>query len=82
MGWNWLAARTTLHTMATAPRPSDNARTETDPQRQRRLAAEARMIAEARASAAAGRVVPADAVDAWIDSLDTDHELPPPRSGR
>ena len=50
--------------------------------RQLRLAREAEMIAAARADAAAGRVVPEAAVDAWIDSLGTDHELPPPRSSR
>jgi hypothetical protein len=36
------------------------------------------MIAEARASVAAGRVVSFEAVSAWIDSLSTDDELPPP----
>jgi predicted transcriptional regulator len=40
------------------------------------------MIVKARASAAAGRLVSSQEVDAWIDSLDTDHELPAPRSGR
>lgn len=48
----------------------------------RRIAWEAGRIAEARASAASGRVVSSEEVDAWIDSLDTDHELPAPRSGR
>lgn len=47
----------------------------------RRLAREAAMIDQALASAAAGRVVSEDAVDAWIDSLGTKRELPPPRSG-
>jgi predicted transcriptional regulator len=55
---------------------------ETEAERQRRIAWEAARIAEARASAAAGRVVSSEEVDAWIDSLDTEHELPPPRSGR
>jgi predicted transcriptional regulator len=50
--------------------------------RRLRLAREAEMIAAARADAAAGRVVSEAAVDAWIDSLGTDYELPPPRSGR
>jgi predicted transcriptional regulator len=59
-----------------APRP------ETETERQRRIAWEAERIAEARASVASGRVVSSEAVDAWIDSLGTDHELPPPRSGR
>jgi hypothetical protein len=71
--------------MDTAPRPGDRADTrspETGADQRRRLAREAKMIAEARASAAAGRVVSSEEVDAWIDSLDTDHELPAPRSGR
>ncbi len=45
-------------------------------------AAEAKWLARARASALAGHVVSEAAVDAWIDSLGTDHELPPPRSAR
>lgn len=55
---------------------------ETEAERQCRLAWEAKRIAEARADVAAGRIVSSEEVDAWIDSLDTDHELPPPRSGR
>lgn len=43
---------------------------------------EAEMIAAARAEVAAGKLVDAAEVDAWIASLDTDQELPPPRSGR
>jgi predicted transcriptional regulator len=62
--------------------PADVSRAETEAAQLRRLVREAAMIAEARASAAAGRVVSSEEVDAWIDSLDTDHELPPPRSGR
>jgi predicted transcriptional regulator len=50
--------------------------------RQRRRAREAAMIAQADASIAAGRVVDEAAVDAWIDSIGTDHELPAPYSGR
>jgi predicted transcriptional regulator len=68
----------------TAPRGDRTAAARLDhaAHERRRLAREAEMIAEARASAAAGRVVPSGEVDAWIDSLDTDHELPAPRSGR
>lgn len=55
---------------------------ETAEQRQRRTAWEAAGIAKARASVAAGRVVDEAEVDAWIDSIDTDHELPVPYSGR
>jgi predicted transcriptional regulator len=65
-----------------AKNSADAHRPETEAERQRRLAWEVARIAEARASAAAGRVVSSEEVDAWIDSLDTDHELPPPRSGR
>jgi predicted transcriptional regulator len=71
--------------MDTTPMPegsTQTARFENEADRQRRIAREAAGIAKARASAAAGRVVPSEAVDAWIDSLDTEHELPPPRSGR
>jgi hypothetical protein len=57
-------------------------RKETAKEREQRIAREAEMIAEARASVAAGRVVSLEAVSAWVDSWDTDHELPPPRSGR
>jgi hypothetical protein len=55
---------------------------EANDDRARSLMWEAAAIAKARVSAAAGRVVSAEAVDAWIDSLDTDHELMTPRSGR
>jgi predicted transcriptional regulator len=57
-------------------------RKETAEEREQRIAREAEMIAEARASVAAGRVVSLEAVSAWIDSLGTDHELPLPQSGR
>ena len=40
------------------------------------------MIAEAWADAAAGRVVSLEAVEAWVESWDTDHELPPPAAGQ
>jgi len=55
---------------------------EADADRQRRIAWEAVMIAQARASVAAGRIVDEAEVDAWIDSIGTDHELPVPYSGR
>ena len=57
-------------------------RKETAKEREQRIAREAEMIAEARASVAAGRTVSLEAVSAWIDSLGTDHELPLPQSGR
>jgi hypothetical protein len=83
--WQLPAARTTLAGMDTAPRPGDRADTlspETEAERQRRLAWEAEMIAEADADIAAGRLIDEAEIDAWIDSIGTDHELPPPRSGR
>jgi hypothetical protein len=43
-----------------------------------RLEREAAMIAEADAEIEAGLYVGADEIDAWIDSIGTDHELPPP----
>ena len=49
--------------------------------RQRRLATEAALLAAAQADVAAGRTVSSEAVDAWIDSLATDHPLPPPHPG-
>jgi hypothetical protein len=65
------------------PLPGDNAPPpETDADRKRRIAWEAEMIAQADASVAAGRLIDAAEIDAWVDSIGTDHELPPPRSGR
>lgn len=51
---------------------------ETEVERRSRLAREAAMIAEADADVAAGRLVDEADVDAWIDSLGTDHELSVP----
>jgi predicted transcriptional regulator len=70
--------------MDTVPRPDDDTpepRPETADERRRRLAWEAEMIAEADADIAAGRLIDEAEIDAWIDSIGTDHELPPPRSG-
>jgi hypothetical protein len=50
---------------------------ETEAKERWRLAWEAERIAEARAQLDAGFYVDAADVDAWIDSLDTDNELPP-----
>ncbi len=71
--------------MDTAPSSADRAdalRPETEAERRDRLAWEAEGIAVARADVAAGRVVEAAEVDAWIDSFDSEHELPIPYSGR
>jgi predicted transcriptional regulator len=54
---------------------------ETEADRQRRLAWEAKMIAEADAAIAAGWLVDEAEVDAWVDSIGTDHELPVPYAG-
>jgi len=51
---------------------------ETDAERRERIARESAMLAEARASVTAGRVVESAKVKAWIDSIGTGHELPPP----
>jgi hypothetical protein len=56
----------------TGPTP----RPETD--HQRRIAREAAMIAEAQAELDAGLYVDSAEIDAWIDSIGTSHELPPP----
>jgi predicted transcriptional regulator len=71
--------------MDTAPRPNDGAqvaRSETEAERQRRCAWEAEMIAEADAEIEAGLFIEEVEVDAWIDSLGTDHELPVPQPRR
>ena len=67
-----------------APNLQDDSpdRPETAEEQQRRLAREDEMVDQALASAAAGRTVSFEAVKAWVDSWDTDHELPQPRSGR
>jgi hypothetical protein len=53
---------------------------ETETERQVRIAEETEMIAQARLSVSAGRLVESAAVKAWIDSIDTEDELPPPFS--
>jgi predicted transcriptional regulator len=57
-------------------------RPETAEARQRRLAWEAEMIAEAEAEVAAGQTISLKAVRAWVESWDTDRELPPPEPGQ
>ena len=85
MRWRLPATRTILRRMDNAPPHGDRApaeRSETEAERQRRLAWEAKMIAEADAEIEAGLYVDADEIDAWIDGIGTDHELPPPRTRR
>lgn len=55
---------------------------ETEAGRQRRAAVEAALIAEATAELDAGLYVNAADVRAWIDSIGTEHELPPPPTRR
>ncbi len=55
---------------------------ESDADRQRRLAWEADRIAEARAELDAGFFVAAADMDAWLESIGTPHELPPPVTRR
>jgi len=67
--------------MDTTQRPGDPADTlssETEAERQRRLAREAEGIARARASIAAGYYATSAEVKTWIDSLGTDTPLPVP----
>ena len=59
----------------TAPRPQGPKRPEA---KKRRLAWEVERIAEARAEFDAGLYVTSDEMKAWIDSIGTDHALPPP----
>jgi predicted transcriptional regulator len=70
--------------MDDTPRPPENAESapESEAHEKRRLAWEAEMIAEADADIEAGLLIDADDVNAWIDSLGTDHELPPPEPRR
>jgi hypothetical protein len=51
---------------------------ETEAEKQRRIAHEAELIAEADAEIAAGLFIDSADVKVWIDSIGTDHELPVP----
>ena len=55
---------------------------ETEAERRSRIAWEAERIAEADAEIEAGLYIDADEMDAWIDSIGTDHEPPPPPTRR
>jgi predicted transcriptional regulator len=67
-----------------APHPQDDTpdRPETAEARRQRLAWEAEQIDQAMADVAAGRLISLEAVEAWVDSWGTDHELPPPKPGQ
>ncbi len=58
--------------------PADTPRPETEAERQDRIAWEAEGIAEADAELDAGLYVGAAEMRAWVESIGTDHELPPP----
>jgi predicted transcriptional regulator len=66
-----------IHRMS-APHRHPPYQSETEADRQARLAREAEMIAEARAQVARGEVVDFEDVEAWIDSWDTPQEKPRP----
>lgn len=69
--------------MDTPPRlPHRDDRPETPTERERRIAHESVLIDEALASVAVGNTYSEAEVDAWLDSLGTDHELPRPGSRR
>jgi hypothetical protein len=61
---------------------ADTGRPETEAEKRLRFAREASMIAEARSELDAGLYVDNAEVDAWIDSVGTDHELPVPPTMR
>jgi len=68
--------------MDTVPRPDSESPPETEAERHARIAWEAAAIAEADAEIEAGLFIEEADVDAWIDSLGTDHELPVPKPRR
>jgi len=67
---------------AAMDKPDPAETNETEAERQRRLAWERERIAEADADIAAGLIIDAAEIDAWIDSIGTDQELPPPQVRR
>jgi hypothetical protein len=70
--------------MDDTPRPAESAKSppETETEKKRRLAWVAERIAEADADIEAGLLLDAADVNAWIDSLGTDHALPRPEPRR
>ncbi len=59
-----------------------NPNAEAEAERRARLAWEAARIVEARADLDAGFYVDGNDIDAWLGSIGTDHELPPPPTRR
>jgi hypothetical protein len=86
LAWNAAAAVARLCPMDNAdPASNDSAdlgRPETEAEKRLQLAREASMIAEARVELDAGLYADDAEVDAWIDSIGTDHELPAAPAGR
>ncbi len=83
--WHLAGTPHYIDRMDNVPRPDDTAQadlTESPEAQRRRFEWEAARIAEADASIAAGRLIDASEIDAWIDSIGTDHELPPPHRAR
>jgi hypothetical protein len=77
--WPRAAGETTLRDMAaTKLKTGAILQPEIEAARQRRIAREAEMIAEADAELDAGLYVDWAEMEAWFDSIGTDHELPPP----
>ena len=77
--WPRAASETISRAMDTTNfETGDTRRPEAEADRRRQIAWEAAMIAEADASIAAGLFVDSAEVDAWIDSIGTDHEFPLP----
>ena len=67
---------------AAIDKPDPPETNETEAERQRRLAWERERIAEADADIAAGLIIDAAEIEAWIDSIGADQELPPPQARR
>ncbi len=67
--------------MRTHPSPHPSVREDTHAEHLRDFAHEAKLIEEARADVAAGRTVSLEAIEAWVESWDTDNELPRPQAG-
>ena len=67
-----------MDTVNPAPGESADTPMETEAERRRRRAWEVERIAEARAELDTSLYVEGDEIDARIDSMGTDHGLPPP----
>jgi predicted transcriptional regulator len=63
------------------PMPENDPQLRATDTREQRLAREARLVAEARPEAAAGKLVSLESVHAWVDRWGSDHELSLPEPG-